>query len=72
MNTTNKQLIFEHLEGSEAFNDILFKLELTWCDRCEDYTEDNVQDESKGCTGHPDSWEAPDIVGYCVDCGIEK
>ena len=48
------------------------KMGLSFCENCEDYTEDNVRDLSKGCTGDPDTWEAPDPVGYCVECGGEK
>jgi len=48
------------------------KMGLSWCENCEDYTNDNVKDLSRGCVGLPDYWIPPEIVGYCVECGGEK
>ena len=69
--TPNKQKIFEYLEDSEAFDNALEELKLSWCDHCEDYTSFRLHDYSKGCNGHPDTWEVPDVVAYCHECGME-
>jgi coenzyme F420-reducing hydrogenase beta subunit len=69
--TENRLKIFEYLEGTEAFIEALEHLELSYCDHCEDYQPTEVKDLSRGCVGHPDDWEAPNIIGYCSECGRE-
>ena len=71
MNTGEKSVWESLIEnGSASFQ--AGKMGLSFCENCEDYTEDNVRDLSKGCTGDPDTWEAPNPVGYCVQCAKEK
>lgn len=70
--TDNMQKIFQSLEEDGIIAERAEKLKMSWCDTCDDYTEDNLHDYSKGCTGHPDTWEAPDVICYCDDCGDEK
>lgn len=69
--TTNKELIFEQLVFTDEFDKALDQLGMSWCDTCKDYVTIDFKDHSKGCTGHPDTWEAPNIVAYCDECGIE-
>tara|TARA_R110000823_G_scaffold268964_1_gene388784 strand:+ start:289 stop:504 length:216 start_codon:yes stop_codon:yes gene_type:complete len=69
---TGERSVWESLieNGSASFQ--AGKMGLSFCENCEDYTEDNVRDDSKGFTGDIDTWECPNPVGYCIPCGEEK
>tara|TARA_R110000796_G_scaffold44957_3_gene109203 strand:- start:4019 stop:4234 length:216 start_codon:yes stop_codon:yes gene_type:complete len=71
MNAGQKR-VWQELVNHGAADFQAGKIGLSWCENCSDFTEDNVKDLSRGCVGHPDGWEAPDIVGYCVECELEK